>query len=154
VILAEHAVFIGFYTFSRTTHLASDDLNSTSPHLPSRVLAWSSFCKSSRLISARLFGEQAIQFVESVAVVFNWEFQSRRIHRQVEYRRFLCEAVGGSRLEAMTMVIGALLIACAHLVNRRLYRRCATRGDAKGAEQKERMRKGKEQRNLTQSQVT
>jgi hypothetical protein len=31
----------------------------------------------------------------------------------------------GSRLEAPAMVIGALLIACAHLVNRRLCRSCA-----------------------------
>jgi uncharacterized membrane protein YfcA len=32
----------------------------------------------------------------------------------------------GSRLEAPAMVAGALLIACAHMVNRRLRRRCAT----------------------------
>jgi hypothetical protein len=31
----------------------------------------------------------------------------------------------GSRLEAPTVVIGALLIACAHLVNRQLCRSCA-----------------------------
>ncbi len=31
----------------------------------------------------------------------------------------------GSRLNAPAMVIGALLIACAHLVNRRLCRNCA-----------------------------
>lgn len=34
-------------------------------------------------------------------------------------------AEGSSRLEAPTMVIGALLIACAHLVNHRLCRSCA-----------------------------
>jgi hypothetical protein len=32
----------------------------------------------------------------------------------------------GSRLEAPAMVAGALLIACAHMVNRQLRRRCAT----------------------------
>ena len=31
----------------------------------------------------------------------------------------------GSRLEAPTMALGALLIACAHLINRRLCRSCA-----------------------------
>ncbi len=31
----------------------------------------------------------------------------------------------GSRLEAPTMTLGALLIACAHLVNQRLCRSCA-----------------------------
>jgi uncharacterized membrane protein YfcA len=32
----------------------------------------------------------------------------------------------GSHLEAPTMVLGALLIACAHMINRRLCRGCAT----------------------------
>jgi hypothetical protein len=31
----------------------------------------------------------------------------------------------GSRLEAPAMVLGALLIACAHMINRRLCRSCA-----------------------------
>jgi hypothetical protein len=31
----------------------------------------------------------------------------------------------GSRLEAPVMALGAMLIACAHLINRRLCRRCA-----------------------------
>ena len=31
----------------------------------------------------------------------------------------------GSRLEAPAMVLGALLIACAHIINRRLCRSCA-----------------------------
>jgi hypothetical protein len=34
-------------------------------------------------------------------------------------------AEGGSSLEASVMAIGALLIACGHLVNRRLCRSCA-----------------------------
>jgi hypothetical protein len=32
----------------------------------------------------------------------------------------------GSRLEATTMALGALLIACAHMANRRLCRSCTT----------------------------
>jgi hypothetical protein len=31
----------------------------------------------------------------------------------------------GSRMEAILMALGALLIACAHMINRRLCRRCA-----------------------------
>jgi MerC mercury resistance protein len=37
----------------------------------------------------------------------------------------LLSAEEGSRLEAPAMALGALLIACAHLINRRLCRSCA-----------------------------
>jgi len=43
--------------------------------------------------------------------------------RLVIFVRLLAEE--GSRLEAPTMVIGALLIASAHMINRQLCRSCA-----------------------------
>jgi MerC mercury resistance protein len=41
-------------------------------------------------------------------------------------------AAEGSRLEAPAMALGALLIACAHLINRRLCRGCAACNPAGG----------------------